>query len=1142
MSSFNAAVIRKDLVNEVHNAFLDYYYFHDNIHKQCNFMKQTVLADGSLTEDEKAESIKLFTKYYDREKVLLNEGTRRICENCNKKCLATLYCERCVRDYLNRKFSNWSSGNNDIDNLIQKCQKKSLGPNEIVEWIPYYNLENINYTTKGGFSEIYTADWVGGHFNEWDSKEQQLKRIGTHKVILKKLENIGSANRSCHLILSNKYDFIVRCFGLTVSPLDGKCMLVMEQLDTNLRKYLQQNYSQLTWKEKVKITLNIIIALNNIHKENLIHRDLHSGNILHHKYTNSWFIGDFGFCGPADKKLNSIYGNLPYIAPEIINGSETTFKSDIYSFAMLMWEISAGQPPFINLEKNNNLAANIIAGMRPRIITGTPSQYEELINQCWDDVPLKRPNSDLLKKRIIMLYQNMPNEINNNLGIFSSNFLNKTQPEGEGTEEPEKEFLSKSYDFNIPENIDDFVDSNNKINNKPSSIIIKGNEKSVLLNDYIQREIQEAIQETIRQQEEKYYIVQKRIMKYHQFFIIDKYDVQNNSNLHASYDSNAYNFSIPDNIKDFDNSSNENNNNILESSNILKDEIYNNPNSYSKMQDVSHNINDNNSDIYWGRSVKEHLAGSTKWNIYVITRGLYYPFTKMEVIADDQVINFISEEARFVIPNDPLPNSIKIPEDLREIFDEALDNELGLSFREAHYNLVGIGTGYKQTGGKFTELPAIIFYVRQKGILRRGCGGIFPEKICGFLTDVIEACVATPCAGLGKDTCRSYQKNVMLGSSIGVGSKESRNTTGTLSAVACENKSPNQIGIISCEHVLKFKESNHVKKITIYQPSNNDHLFELRRELRGLLDLSKTLEENGFINKINQKREELKIAESQNSKLATYVKGMRKNFVSKINNNKKYGVDAGFCVFDNESRKLYAKNFPIPPSYLKNAGLSTSLEGTYTYNELKFFNYNNRVFKVGRTTGLTIGQLLPTDLAIACNLTNESIKDSRKLEMEKHIPSYDNAEQKIFIGYMKSQLDSEICQERKKCYPTEWFDRQLAFKFEPGDFDSGDSGASIMDGTGKALGILHAKWTTPYQVHGIASPYFAILEALDVSIHLFSNPVTPTVIPSFSNIQNNYDRKDNLKMQDVKQPSNSQKNQSKTYLDQYCSYYYKFTL
>ena len=57
-------------------------------------------------------------------------------------------------------------------------------------------------------------------------------------------------------------------------------MLVMDKMDVNLRNYLQQNHNKLTWKERIQITDDIIVALSRIHKENAIHRDLHSGNIL----------------------------------------------------------------------------------------------------------------------------------------------------------------------------------------------------------------------------------------------------------------------------------------------------------------------------------------------------------------------------------------------------------------------------------------------------------------------------------------------------------------------------------------------------------------------------------------------------------------------------------------------------------------------------------------------------------------------------------------------------------------------------------------------------------------------------------------------------------------------------------------------
>ena len=102
----------------------------------------------------------------------------------------------------------------------------------------------------------------------------------------------------------------------------------MYKMNIDLRKYLQQNHNQLTWKERVQVTVNIISALRRIHYENAIHRDLHSGNILYLQKEQRFDISDLGFCGPADKSPTSIYGNLPYIAPEVIAGKGYTFKSD----------------------------------------------------------------------------------------------------------------------------------------------------------------------------------------------------------------------------------------------------------------------------------------------------------------------------------------------------------------------------------------------------------------------------------------------------------------------------------------------------------------------------------------------------------------------------------------------------------------------------------------------------------------------------------------------------------------------------------------------------------------------------------------------------------------------------------------------
>ncbi|RIA87284.1 hypothetical protein C1645_827992 [Glomus cerebriforme] len=85
---------------------------------------------------------------HDKNRILFNVGTN---ENSN--------------------FLNWTSGNDDIDNLIQKCQLETDEPNLIIKRIPYNNFHYIEYLTKGECSEIYTAVWIDGSFDEWDSNQ-----------------------------------------------------------------------------------------------------------------------------------------------------------------------------------------------------------------------------------------------------------------------------------------------------------------------------------------------------------------------------------------------------------------------------------------------------------------------------------------------------------------------------------------------------------------------------------------------------------------------------------------------------------------------------------------------------------------------------------------------------------------------------------------------------------------------------------------------------------------------------------------------------------------------------------------------------------------------------------------------------------
>ncbi|CAG8762324.1 8757_t:CDS:2, partial [Racocetra fulgida] len=86
-----------------------------------------------------------------------------------------------------------------------------------------------------------------------------------------------------------------------------------------------------------------------------------------------------------------VYGVLPYIAPELLRGGQFTKATDIYSFGIIMWEISSGKPVYSDREHDVSLKWEIIDGLRPKIAENTPKCYEELMKMCWDKDHNKRP-------------------------------------------------------------------------------------------------------------------------------------------------------------------------------------------------------------------------------------------------------------------------------------------------------------------------------------------------------------------------------------------------------------------------------------------------------------------------------------------------------------------------------------------------------------------------------------------------------------------------------------------------------------------------------------------------------------------------------------------------------------------------------
>jgi serine/threonine protein kinase len=206
---------------------------------------------------------------------------------------------------------------------------------------------------------------------------------------------------------------IIGFYGITQNPETKNYMMVLDYAKGgSLRSYLDKKHSVLNWNEKIKYMYDIISGLEHIHDKGLIHRDLHSGNILRLKY--STVITDMGLCKPANyitskNTKNCMYGVLPYIAPEIIRGENYTKASDIYSFGILMYEIISGLPPYYNISHDENLAIKICHGLRPKFNIKVPQLFVHLIKRCLDADPLNRPIAKEIKD-ILRKWQNEPAE------------------------------------------------------------------------------------------------------------------------------------------------------------------------------------------------------------------------------------------------------------------------------------------------------------------------------------------------------------------------------------------------------------------------------------------------------------------------------------------------------------------------------------------------------------------------------------------------------------------------------------------------------------------------------------------------------------------------------------------------------------
>ncbi|CAJ0880233.1 14513_t:CDS:2 [Entrophospora sp. SA101] len=224
--------------------------------KKIRFCLRYILYGHKFTKSEKQYINDFANNFIDRRNIKEGSNKRRKCKICKNMVVATSYCESCMRNCLIKKFDNWTSGNEEIDQLIQFFQKKAFNPRDIIEWVPYEDFIDIKYKAEGGNAKIYTATRKYGPYNRWNSNELKLERRGDQQVALKEIRKtnerwLDEVKSHCEININS--DFVIGCYGLTKNPETNEFMLILSQYKYDLREYMAKNHSSLSLLKKLKI-------------------------------------------------------------------------------------------------------------------------------------------------------------------------------------------------------------------------------------------------------------------------------------------------------------------------------------------------------------------------------------------------------------------------------------------------------------------------------------------------------------------------------------------------------------------------------------------------------------------------------------------------------------------------------------------------------------------------------------------------------------------------------------------------------------------------------------------------------------------------------------------------------------------------
>ncbi|XP_071802211.1 uncharacterized protein [Asterias amurensis] len=271
--------------------------------------------------------------------------------------------------------------------------------------IPFEEIILGKKIGQGGFGDV--------HFAKWDGSVVAVKKLRVQRVSQKRLRQFQDEVK---VLCKLDHPHIVKFLGASI--VTPNLAIVIEYMQKSLYEALHVEDVDYSDAEQYQIITGMSDGLEYLHQKEVAHCDIKSTNILLDIPEDGVVakISDFGLSlmkneaetSQSVAKVVQGVGTPKYSAPEVLAGDELDLvamcKTDVYSMAVVAWEVICDEEPFFGLNKQQ--LERRVMGVEGQVELKIPNDINisggllSLLNECWSRNANKRPSAGDFKKRV----------------------------------------------------------------------------------------------------------------------------------------------------------------------------------------------------------------------------------------------------------------------------------------------------------------------------------------------------------------------------------------------------------------------------------------------------------------------------------------------------------------------------------------------------------------------------------------------------------------------------------------------------------------------------------------------------------------------------------------------------------------------